>query len=78
MSSLPDLPIQSVLGEISTALTTANRLVLAAPPGAGKTTCVPLHLLGLVENRILVLEPRRIAARGAALRMADLLGERLG
>lgn len=73
-----DLPIQSVLGEITAALASANRLVLAAPPGAGKTTGVPLHLLDQVDGRILVLEPRRIAARGAALRMADLLGEGLG
>lgn len=78
MAPRTDLPIQSALGEITDALAAGNRLVLAAPPGAGKTTGVPLHLLDLVDGRMLVLEPRRIAARGAAARMADLLGERLG
>ncbi len=78
MALCTDLPIQSALGEITGALVAGNRLLLAAPPGAGKTTGVPLHLLDLIDGRILVLEPRRIAARGAAARMAELLGERLG
>tara|TARA_X000000950_G_scaffold46666_1_gene53640 strand:+ start:7203 stop:9656 length:2454 start_codon:yes stop_codon:yes gene_type:complete len=75
------LPIDDVLDEISTALKTGNRLVLAAPPGAGKTTKVPLHLLGsdwLGDKKIIMLEPRRIAARRAAERMASMLGERVG
>ena len=78
------LPIDDVLPEILRALTDANRLVLAAPPGAGKTTRVPLALAGLlgdapvITGRILMLEPRRIAARMAAERMASSLGERLG
>jgi ATP-dependent helicase HrpB len=78
------LPIDEVLGEISARLGAAPRLVLAAPPGAGKTTRVPLSLAGfldlpaVVEGRILMLEPRRIAARMAAQQMAKSLGEPLG
>ena len=78
------LPIDDVLPEILRALAVGNRLVLAAPPGAGKTTRVPLALAGLlggegvIPGRILMLEPRRIAARMAAERMASTLGERLG
>ncbi|MFN7053697.1 MAG: DEAD/DEAH box helicase, partial [Gemmobacter sp.] len=52
--------------------------VLQAPPGAGKTTRVPLALLAQVTGRILMLEPRRLAARAAAARMAETLGEPLG
>ncbi|MBB3997713.1 ATP-dependent helicase HrpB [Aureimonas pseudogalii] len=53
--------------------------MLVAPPGAGKTTLVPLHLLGAIaEGRILLVEPRRLAARAAATRMASLVGERPG
>lgn len=78
------LPIDDVLPAVLAALKGGNRLVLAAPPGAGKTTRVPLALAGLagapgvIEGRILMLEPRRIAARMAAERMASSLGERLG
>ena len=78
------LPIDDVLPAILGALTASNRLVLAAPPGAGKTTRVPLALAGLlgqpalIAGRILMLEPRRIAARMAAERMASSLGEKLG
>jgi ATP-dependent helicase HrpB len=78
------LPIDDVLPAILGALASSNRLVLAAPPGAGKTTRVPLALAGLlglagvVTGRILMLEPRRIAARMAAERMASSLGEKLG
>jgi ATP-dependent helicase HrpB len=78
------LPIDEVLPSILATLAGANRLVLAAPPGAGKTTRVPLALAGLlgepgvIPGRILMLEPRRIAARMAAERMAASLGERLG
>lgn len=81
---MPDsasLPIDDVLGEISDHLSDNNRLVLAAPPGAGKTTRVPLHLLQsgwLGEGRIILIEPRRIAARRAAERMAGTLGEKVG
>lgn len=78
------LPIDDVLPAVLAALKEGGRLVLAAPPGAGKTTRVPLALAGLagapgvIEGRILMLEPRRIAARMAAERMASSLGERLG
>jgi hypothetical protein len=75
------LPIDSVLDEVRAALRAKGRAVLVAPPGAGKTTRVPLALLDEQwrgKNNILVLEPRRIAARAAAERMAATLGSRLG
>ncbi len=74
------LPIDHVLPELMAALTTKGHAVLQAPPGAGKTTRVPLAMLeaGLVTGRILMLEPRRLAARAAAERMALSLGERVG
>jgi len=77
----PPLPIDAVLGELRGALSTGARAVLVAPPGAGKTTRVPLVLLseGWAKGRkIIMLEPRRIAARAAAQRMASSLGERVG
>ena len=83
-SSLPSLPIDDVLAEICAGLRDHARLVLAAPPGAGKTTRVPLALAGLlgeapiIEGKIIMLEPRRIAARMAAQQMANSLGEKLG
>jgi ATP-dependent helicase HrpB len=75
------LPIDAVLDDLSRALAENNAAVLVAPPGAGKTTRVPLALLDepWVGNRkIIVLEPRRIAARASAERMAKTLGERVG
>ncbi|KAK9845867.1 hypothetical protein WJX81_004581 [Elliptochloris bilobata] len=77
------LPIQAVLSDVLAALDAGNALVLQAPPGAGKTTIVPLALLQhapawLQGTTVLVAEPRRLAARAAATRMAALLGERLG
>ncbi|MEO0981546.1 MAG: ATP-dependent helicase HrpB [Pseudomonadota bacterium] len=81
MSDALSLPIDDVLPAIRAAVSSGNRLVLAAPPGAGKTTRVPLDLLNadwLEGRRILLLEPRRIAARMAAARMAATLGERVG
>ena len=79
------LPIDAALGELTAALRASNAAVLVAPPGAGKTTRVPLVLLDqpwAKENnkykKILVLEPRRLAARAAAARMASTLGEQVG
>lgn len=72
------LPIDDVLSDLSAALAAAGQAVLQAPPGAGKTTRVPLALLGQVQGRIVMLEPRRLAARAAAERMAETLGEVVG
>jgi ATP-dependent helicase HrpB len=75
------LPVLQVLPEIVSALSDNNRLVLQAPPGAGKTTAVPIALLDepwLEGKQIIMLEPRRLAARNAASRMAELLGEKVG
>ena len=78
---LPRLPVSDVLAPLGAALAAGGRAVLSAPPGAGKTTLVPLFLLNAPwrgDGRIILLEPRRLAARAAANRMADLLGERVG
>jgi ATP-dependent helicase HrpB len=75
------LPIDAILDELTTALATRTSAVLVAPPGAGKTTRVPLALMDeswLRGRKILVLEPRRIAARAAAERMAHTLSEAVG
>ena len=74
----PVLPIDAVLPDLMAVLSRAGRAVLQAPPGAGKTTRVPLAMLDLVEGRILMLEPRRLATRAAAERMAETLGEAVG
>jgi ATP-dependent helicase HrpB len=81
MRDLPDLPVNEALPALGRALAGKGAAVLVAPPGAGKTTLVPLDLLGAAwrgEGRILLLEPRRLAARAAARRMAALLGEEPG
>jgi len=75
------LPIDAVLDQLSGTLVRSNTAVLVAPPGAGKTTRVPLALLDAPwakNKKIIVLEPRRIAARASADRMAKTLGERTG
>lgn len=72
------LPIDDVLPALRAALTARGQAVLQAPPGAGKTTRVPLDLLPMVRGRIVMLEPRRLAARAAAERMAETLGEAVG
>ena len=81
MDYSPPLPIDAALPSLTAALRTNNAAVLVAPPGAGKTTRVPLALAGedwAKDRRILVLEPRRLAARAAAERMAATFGERVG
>ncbi|SEN15549.1 ATP-dependent helicase HrpB [Gemmobacter aquatilis] len=74
------LPIDEALPDLRAALQARGMAVLQAPPGAGKTTRVPLALLdwGMVQGRILMLEPRRLAARASAERMAATLGEEPG
>src|SRR5499433_884390 len=75
------LPIDPALPELTAALRAQSAAVLVAPPGAGKTTRVPLVLAGepwAAGRKILVLEPRRLAARAAAERMARTLGEPVG
>ena len=75
------MPICEVLDPLCRQLSSRDEVVLQAPPGAGKTTLVPLALLAqswLRGNKILLLEPRRLAARAAAERMAQLLGEKVG
>lgn len=75
------LPIDDALGDLCTALSVSNSVVLSAPPGAGKTTRVPIALLNepwMSRKKLIMLEPRRLAARRAAAYIAALLGEPLG
>lgn len=74
----PALPVDAILPEIVASLRHTPNLVLEAPPGAGKTTRVPPAILSLVSGEVIVLEPRRIAARMAARRVAAELGEAVG
>ncbi|MBQ0849806.1 ATP-dependent helicase HrpB [Streptomyces sp. BH-SS-21] len=80
--ALDSLPVRDALPGLRDALEDRGAAVLVAPPGTGKTTLVPLVLAGLVggepARRVVVAEPRRIAARAAARRMAWLLGEKVG
>lgn len=78
MARLAPLPIDHRLPEIVETLSGAGALVLIAEPGAGKTTRVPPALLSAVKGEIWVLEPRRLAARLSAMRVAEELGERVG
>jgi ATP-dependent helicase HrpB len=81
MTAFAPLPIDAAMPELVAALTRSTTAVLVAPPGAGKTTRVPLVLAAgswASDKKILVLEPRRLAARAAAARMAKTLGERVG
>ena len=78
---MPDLPIAECLPRLLAVMGEQPNAVLVAPPGAGKTTSVPLALLSAAPmngGRILMLEPRRLAARAAAGRMASLIGEKVG
>jgi ATP-dependent helicase HrpB len=81
MTKPPHLPVGDVLPELQAVLATQRNAVLVAPPGAGKSTVVPLALLeaGWAKHqKILLLEPRRLAARAVASRMAQTLGEKVG
>lgn len=81
MTVLPTLPVTEIFPALDAALVASNSAVLVAPPGAGKTTLIPLHLLHASwreERTIILLEPRRLAARAAASRMASFLGEEVG
>lgn len=78
MNLVTDLPIAPLLPELCAAIAAHGMAVLQAPPGAGKTTCVPLALLNQIKGRIVMLEPRRLAARAAAERMSETLGEAVG
>ncbi|HUN39778.1 MAG TPA: ATP-dependent helicase HrpB [Acetobacteraceae bacterium] len=81
MPPLPNLPVTEALPALRDHLVGGGNAVLVAPPGAGKTTLVPLDLLHApwrAGGKILVLEPRRLATRAAAARMASLLGEPVG
>ncbi len=76
-----DLPITEVIDQVKEHLVNGNTLIVNAPPGAGKSTLLPLVLLEeewLDGQKIIMLEPRRLAARTIAMRMADLLGEQAG
>ena len=77
---MSDLPIEEVLPTLVSQMRQGGVCVLQAPPGAGKTTRVPLALLeaGVFDGRLIMLEPRRLAARAAAERMAQMLGEPVG
>ncbi|TYK42732.1 ATP-dependent helicase HrpB [Actinomadura decatromicini] len=84
-SAVESLPVRHVVPALRAALAERGAAVLAAPPGTGKTTLVPLALAGLAlggppapDGKVLVLEPRRLAARAAARRMARTLGDRVG
>ncbi|MFG2000784.1 ATP-dependent helicase HrpB [Spirillospora sp. NPDC048911] len=83
--ALSGLPVRHAVPALRSALSEGGVAVLAAPPGTGKTTLVPLALAGLLDDetprgggQVIVVEPRRLAARAAARRMAWLLGERVG
>ncbi|MBM4224626.1 MAG: DEAD/DEAH box helicase, partial [Gammaproteobacteria bacterium] len=78
---MPQLPVLDTLSALRAALATRGCAVLEAPPGTGKSTVVPLVLLDepwVAGRKILLLEPRRLAARAVAMRMAATLGERIG
>lgn len=73
------LPVAAVAGEVNAVLAAGDPIVVTAPPGAGKSTLLPLTMLeALPEGKIVMLEPRRLAARQVAVRMAGMLGEQVG
>lgn len=77
--SAQSLPATAIAGQLNAALAECHSAVVIAPPGAGKSTLLPLTMLSAIpEGRIIMLEPRRIAARQVAIRMAQLLDEPVG
>lgn len=73
------LPVGAIAAEVNTTLAAHSRIVVTAPPGAGKSTLLPLTILSsIAEGKVIVLEPRRIAACQIAERMASMIGERVG
>src|SRR3569832_574770 len=81
MDARADLPVRDALPALKAALAGRTAAVLVAPPGAGKTTLVPLALKDEAKDegrKLIVLEPRRLAARAAASRMASMIGEKVG
>jgi len=75
----PDLPIEEIFPQLDTVFATGGSGVVMAPPGAGKSTVLPLYLLDKIkEGLIILVEPRRLVARACARRMAALLGEKVG
>ncbi|MBO4264319.1 MAG: hypothetical protein J5871_06560, partial [Bacteroidales bacterium] len=75
-TEMEQLPAFAIAGEVNRMLETHPRLIVTAPPGAGKSTLLPLTILeDLPEGKVLMLEPRRVAARQIAERMAWMLGE---
>ncbi|MEO3345389.1 DEAD/DEAH box helicase, partial [Enterobacter cloacae] len=77
---MSSLPVAVVLPELLAALQDAPQVLLNAPTGAGKSTWLPLHILnaGIISGKIILLEPRRLAARNVAQRLAELLNEKPG
>ena len=78
---LNELPVGAVTADVDRALCEGTRLVVTAPPGSGKSTLLPLTIargMGDTAGRIVMLEPRRAAARQIAMRMAAMLGEKVG
>ncbi len=78
LAAPPDLPVRHGLAEIGAALRDTGTVVVQAPPGTGKTTLVPPAVAATLDGRVVVTQPRRIAARAAARRLAHLLGEPVG
>ena len=78
-SYIEQLPVGKVIGQVDSALRTGSRLVVTAPPGSGKSTLLPLTIARtLGDGKIVLLEPRRAAARQIAVRMAHMIGESPG
>ncbi|CAM3697185.1 ATP-dependent helicase HrpB [Nocardioides zeicaulis] len=78
LAAPPDLPVTAGLGEVVEAVRQHQVAVVQAPPGTGKTTLVPPAVAGIVDGRVVVTQPSRIAVRAAARRLAQLLGEPVG